>query len=924
MNKESTQTLYLLDAYALIYRAYYAFISNPFKNSKGFNTSTVFGFVNTIDELIKNKKPDYIAIVFDPPEPTFRNEIFPEYKANRDKTPENIQESIPIIKEIIDAYNIPIFQISGFEADDVIGTLAKKAESSGIKIFMMTPDKDYAQLISENISIYKPKRAGNEAEIIGLEDVRNNFLVSDPIQLTDIFALWGDKSDNIPGVPGIGEKTAKNLIAEYQNIDILYENIDKISGKIKSNLINFKDQAYLSKELVTIKTDVPVNFKLKDLESKIPDIDKLISIFKELEFKSLIQKYSEKESNSLEKPVQGSLFDTNTHVISKIDFESEIDLSDKDYILIDNEAIINDLIKRIKSSGFICFDTETSSLNINEAELVGLSFSVKPDEAFYLPIEANFEKAVKTLKNFKDIFENKDFLKIGHNLKFDIRVLNKYHIDVKGPLFDTMVAHYLLHPEQRHNLNGLAAAYLNYTALKIEELIGAKGKSQGNMRDVPIDKIKNYACSDADITLQLYRIFYRDLKENDLYDLAVNLEMPLVKVLADIENNGVNIDKETLAEFAEHLNKEIDSVEKGIFNLAGTEFNISSPKQLGDILFKKLKIDSGAKLTRTKQFSTSEETLSKLIDKHQIISEVLNFRTLKKLLNTYVEALPKLIDPVTGKIHTSFNQTITSTGRLSSNNPNLQNIPVRDERGKEIRKAFIPSSENFVLLSADYSQIELRLMAHLSEDENMIKAFFDKEDIHKATAAKIHNIEPEEVTREMRNQAKTANFGIIYGISSFGLSQRLNISRSDAKNLIDGYFRSYPGVKKYMEKSVKTARDIGYVTTIMGRKRYLPEINSRNAMIRGMAERNAINSPIQGSAADIIKLAMINISNEFKNHKLESQMILQVHDELIFNVKSSELTIVKEIVKNKMETAVKLNVPLIVEMGSGSNWLDAH
>ncbi len=924
MNKESTETLYLLDAYALIYRAYYAFISNPFKNSKGFNTSTVFGFVNTIDELIKNKKPDYMAIVFDPPEPTFRNEIFPEYKANREKTPENIQESVPIIKEVIDAYNIPIFQISGFEADDVIGTIAKKAESFGIKIFMMTPDKDYAQLISENISIYKPKRAGNEAEIIGLEDVRNNFLVSDPMQLTDIFALWGDKSDNIPGVPGIGEKTAKNLIAEYKNIDILYENIDKITGKIKSNLINFKDQAYLSKELVTIKTDVPVNFKLKELEAKIPDIDKLISIFKELEFKSLIQKYSEKENNRQEKAVQGNLFSTNTHEISNIGLENEIDISGKDYILIDNVVIINEAIKKIENAGFICFDTETSSLNINEADLVGLSFSVTSNEAYYLPIEADFEKAVKTLKNFKDIFENKELLKIGHNLKFDIRILNKYHIDVKGSLFDTMVAHYLLHPEQRHNLNSLADAYLNNTALRIEELIGAKGKNQGNMRDVPIDKIKDYACSDADITLQLYQILNKELKENNLYDLAVNLEMPLVKVLADIENNGVNINRETLAEFAGQLIKEIDSAEKEIFNLAGAEFNIASPKQLGDILFKKLKIDSGGKLTRTKQFSTSEETLSKLIDKHQIISEVLNFRTLKKLLNTYVEALPKLIDPVTGKIHTSFNQTITSTGRLSSNNPNLQNIPVRDERGKEIRKAFIPSSENFVLLSADYSQIELRLMAHLSEDENMIKAFFDKEDIHKATAAKIHNIEPEEVTREMRSQAKTANFGIIYGISSFGLSQRLNISRSDAKDLIDEYFRSYPGVKKYMEKSVQVARDIGYVTTIMGRKRYLPDINSRNAIIRGMAERNAINSPIQGSAADIIKLAMINICNEFKDHKLESQMILQVHDELIFNVKNSELTIVKEIVKNKMETAVKLNVPLIVEMGYGSNWLDAH
>jgi len=919
----NNNTLYLLDAYALIYRAYYAFIANPFKNSKGFNTSTIFGFVNTLDEIIKNKKPDYLGIAFDPQTPTFRNVLYPEYKANRDITPENIRESIPLIKNIINAYNIPAFQIDGYEADDVIGTLAKYAEKEGLKVFMMTPDKDYGQLVSDNISIYKPKRAGNEAEIISKNDICREFMVSDPQQLIDIFALWGDTSDNIPGIPGIGEKTAKTLISQFGNIDILYQNIDTLKGKLKENLLKFKEQAYLSKKLVTIDTNVPLTFNKKILKYSGPEIKKLIEIFSELEFKSFIQKYSNLSNSIPLIPHQRTLFDVEDQNNNSTNSYTISDLT-KDYKVLETEDEIINLINIIKAKSYFCFDTETTSLNPNEAELVGISFSVEHDKAFYIPVPPTKNDVIKLLIPFNQIFQNNEILKIGQNLKFDIRILSKYNFEVKGVLFDTMIAHYLLQPEQRHNLDYLAESYLNYNKIKTEELIGLKGKEQGSMRNVPINLIKDYACEDADVTFQLYEILSVELKKNNLLNLFSNLEMPLLFVLAEMENNGIRINTASLNEYAVELNKEINLSEKKIFELAGTQFNISSPKQLGEILFIKLKIASDKKLTKTKQFSTSEETLLKLVDKHEIINEVLNYRSLKKLLSTYVEVLPNLIDKVSGKIHTSFNQTVTSTGRLSSNNPNLQNIPIRNERGREIRKAFVPSGKEFILLSADYSQIELRIMAHMSEDENMINAFLNNEDIHTATAAKIYNVKHDEVSREMRNNAKTANFGIIYGISSFGLSQRLHISRSDATELIDGYFRSYPGVKKYMEKTVQDTRKLGYVTTIMGRKRYLPEINSRNTLTRGMSERNAINTPIQGSAADIIKIAMINIYNEFINNNLQSKMILQVHDELVFEVKRNEIDEIKEIVKNKMESSVKLKVPLTVEIACGENWLDAH
>lgn len=924
---EMPKKLFLLDAYALIFRAYYAFISNPFKNSKGFDTSTVFGFVNTIDEVIKNQQPTHIAVAFDPAGPTFRNDLFPAYKANREATPENIKKSIPIIKDILKAYNIPIYVVPGFEADDVIGTVAKMAEKEQFKVYMMTPDKDYTQLVSENIFMYKPKRSGNEAEIIRREDVCRLFEVNSPDQVIEVLALWGDSSDNVPGVPGVGEKTAKNLISRFETLENLYNNIHELKGKLKENLENFKEQAYLSRELVTINTSVPVDFNISDVEYSKPDTERLIELFREMEFKSLIQKYSgplPERSMSSVFPQQGSLFGNNEQISKVISTTSNINTLKKTYQVITDELNIDEFLEVVKKEQSFCFDTETTSLNINEAELVGMSFCAEPHRAFYLPIPPDKSKTYRFPEPLRIILEDKQITKIGQNLKFDIRMLKTYGLQVQGPLFDTMIAHYLLEPEQRHNLNDLSEKYLAYTPVKIEELIGEKGRNQGNMRNVELDIIKQYACEDADVTWQLYMILCEELKKNELSTLANNIEMPLIYVLADMENNGVALDSSSLEEYSRQLLIEMEASEKKIFELAGAEFNISSPKQLGDILFKRLKISSDAKLTKTKQFSTDEETLTRLSHKHEIIAEVLNYRSLRKLLTTYIDALPRLVDQHTGRIHTSYNQTVTATGRLSSNNPNLQNIPIREERGREIRKSFIPTNSDHLILSADYSQIELRLMAHMSQDENLIKAFLANEDVHTATAALIHNIPLNEVTREMRSQAKTANFGIIYGISAFGLSQRLNIGRSDAKDLIEGYFRSYPGVKKYMDECIAAARNAGFVSTLFGRKRKLPDILSRNSIVRGVAERNAINTPIQGSAADIIKLAMINIHNELNNRNLKSKMILQVHDELIFDVLREELDVLKEIVKNKMEGAFELKVPLTVDMGNGDNWMEAH
>jgi DNA polymerase-1 len=922
---ENEKKLFLLDAYALIFRSYYAFISNPMKNSKGQNTSTAFGFTVTLDEVLKNQNPSHIAVAFDPAGPTFRNELFPAYKANRQETPEDIRNAVPVIKRIIEAYNIPVIQCQGFEADDVIGTLSKQAEKEGFKVFMMTPDKDYNQLVSDNIVMFKPRKSGSDSEIVSKNDVCAKFGITDPVQFIDILALWGDSSDNVPGVPGVGEKTSIKMISEYGSLDNIYMNLDKFKGKLRENLENFKEQAYLSKELVTIRLDVPVSFDADLYIKEEGNPDKLKEIFQELEFKAFLAKLSKPEikvqTNSNQ---QGDLFSGFTAQVPVVSNLDSIKTISKTYILADTESACIKLSEQLSNSVAFAFDTETTDLEISSADLVGISFSMQANEAYYIPLNLTHQYTNKILAIFKPALENELILKIGQNLKFDVRMLKKYGIEVKGSYFDTMIAHYLLQPDQRHNLNVLSESYLHYSPVKIEELIGEKGKSQGNMKDVAIEKIKDYAAEDADLAYQLYEKFNLDLDKEGLKNLATTIEMPLINVLSDMEHNGIKLDAQTLLTFRTDLVKDIILSEEKIFKLAGTEFNIQSPKQLGEILFTRLKIDPDAKMTKTKQFLTGEEVLVRLVGKHEIVEEVLTYRGLKKLLSTYVDTLPKLVDPQTGKIHTSFNQTVAATGRLSSNNPNLQNIPIREERGREIRKSFVPENQNNKFLSADYSQIELRLMAHLSKDENMISAFMLGEDIHTATAAKIYKIELADVSREMRSRAKTANFGIIYGISAFGLSQRLNISRTDAKELIDNYFATFPGVREYMDQSIKLAHETGFVTTMLGRKRFLPDIYSRNQAIRGMAERNAINAPIQGSAADIIKIAMINIHHKMKEAEMASKMILQVHDELVFDMKMEEEAVLMSLVKKEMENAITLSVPLTVEMGTGTNWFEAH
>ncbi len=927
------KTLFLLDAYALIFRSYYAFIRNPIKNSKGFNTSVIFGFVNTLDEIIKKENPTHIGVVFDPPTPTFRNELYPAYKANRDETPEDIISSVPYIKKIIAAYNIPILEIDGFEADDVIGTLAKKAEAEGYTVFMMTPDKDYAQLVSENVFMYVPRKSGAEVERWGIEQIREKFLVDEAIQVIDVLALWGDASDNVPGVAGIGEKTAKKLISEYKSVENILANLESFKGKQKENLENSIEQLKLSKILVTIDVNVPVEFDPVKLTREECRMEELIPVFQELEFRTLIarltgQPSQTRKSATEQPPAERNLFSDTT--LQEAGFASSQDIDTirnikKDYILIQTGAEVLKLVDEIRKSGVFCFDTETTHLEIHEARLVGMSFSMKAHKAFYLPFPGDMDRVKEILEPLRSVLADKSIMKVGQNLKYDIKILMNYGLQVNGELFDTMVAHYLLRPEQRHNLNILSETYLKYRPVSIEELIGPKGNKQGNMQNVPLEKIKDYACEDADLTWQLYLILQKELKNEGLLDLAQEIEMPLILVLAAMEYSGIRIDITSLSHYGVQLTKEILSSEKQIFSFARCEFNISSPKQLGEILFDRLKISDGAKKTKTKQYSTAEDTLSKLIDKHPIVAEVLNYRSLKKLLSTYIEALPKLISPTTGKLHTSFNQTIASTGRLSSTNPNLQNIPIREERGREIRKAFIPSRDkDGIIISADYSQIELRIMAYLSKDQNMMDAFQKGEDIHTATAAKIHGISLTEVTKDMRSAAKTANFGIIYGISAFGLSQRMDINRTEARELIDGYFNTFPQVREYMDESIRMAREKGYAITLMGRKRLLPDINSRNANIRGMAERNAINAPIQGSAADIIKIAMINIRSAMEEEKMTSKMVLQVHDELVFDAIESEVSLLKKIIKEKMEAAYNIIIPLNIEMGSGKNWLEAH
>ncbi len=929
---DAGKKLFLVDAYALIYRSYFAFIRNPRFNSKGVNTSAMLGFANTLVQLLENEKPEYIGVVFDMSKPTFRHEMFPEYKANRQEMPEELRKAIPYIRKMIEGFNIPIIEKEGYEADDIIGTLAVKAAEEGFQTFMMTPDKDYAQLVNDAVFMYKPGKSGNDHEIWGVEEVKKNFELASPRLVIDLLGLMGDSSDNIPGCPGIGPKGAVKLISEFGDIEGIYKNLDKIKGKQQENLRDFEQQVRLSKVLATIMLDVPVSFEPGKLRMENPDHQALKLLFEELEFRTLAERLHLREA--VEKPrepmaVQGTLFgmEAPAAVVSGGSSGKEIqtlETTPHQYYLVENEMQRASLRAELSVQKEFCFDTETTGLDPHSAELVCISFSFRSHEAWCVLIPPDRKEAEKVVAEFREVFGDPAILKTGQNIKYDLLMLRQYGVEVRGEMFDTMLAHYLLQPEWKHNLDYLCETYLGYRKIPTENLIGARGRNQITMRSVDREKLKDYACEDADLTLQMKHFLAPLLGENGVEGLFRDLEMPLVPVLADMEYRGVRIDTRALNEYAGELRQQIITLEEEIIALAGVEFNVSSPKQLGEILFEKLKIDPKARLTKTKQYSTNEEVLTQLKDRHPIVEKVLEFRGLKKLLNTYVETLPTLINPRTGMIHTSYNQAVTATGRLSSNNPNLQNIPIRDENGREIRKAFIPSDEDHLFFSADYSQIELRIMAALSEDPQMMEAFAHNQDIHALTAAKIYKIPVEEVTSDMRRKAKTANFGIIYGISVFGLSQRLNIPRSEAKELIDGYFENFPRVKEYMDQSIEMARKEGYVQTIMGRRRYLSDINSNNQVVRGMAERNAINTPIQGSAADIIKAAMINIHREFAKNGLHSRMVLQVHDELNFDVLKPELERVQQIVKKEMETAVTLKVPLTVEMKAAGNWLDAH
>lgn len=926
---ENQKKLFLIDAYALIYRSYFAFIRNPRFNSKGVNTSAALGFANTLVQLLEAEKPEYIGVVFDMSKPTFRHEMYPDYKANRQEMPEDLRKSVPYIRKMVEALRIPIIEMEGFEADDIIGTLAKKAADAGFTTFMMTPDKDYAQLVTDRIFMYKPGKGGNDNEIWGVEEVRKNFEIDHPGQVIDILGLMGDSSDNIPGCPGIGPKNAQKLISDFGSIDGIYQNLDQLKGKQKENLQQHEEQVRLSRQLATIVLDVPIDLDADSLRLEQPDSPSLKALFEDLEFRQLSERMNlnaPREQVAAARPVQGSLFPAPEPAAEAIAAKTPdtIDTIPHQYYLVENGIQRASLRAELSVQKEFCFDTETTGLDPLLADLVCISFSFRKHEAFCVTLPPDRKSAMSILEEFREVFEDDKILKTGQNLKYDLLMLRQYGIHPAGRMFDTMLAHYLIQPELKHNLDYLCETYLNYRKINTESLIGSKGRNQLSMRSVAPEKLRDYACEDADFTFQLKEILAAELERNGMTSLFENLEMPLVNVLTDMELAGVRIDTRSLNDYAVELREQIIVIEKDIFSLAGQEFNISSPKQLGEILFEKLKIDPNARLTRTKQYSTNEEVLTQLLHRHPIVEKILEYRGLKKLLNTYVETLPQLINPRTGRIHTSYNQAITATGRLSSNNPNLQNIPIRDENGREIRRAFIPGDAEHTFLSADYSQIELRIMASLSGDPHMIEAFKKEQDIHSITASRIFRVSPDEVTSDMRRKAKTANFGIIYGISAFGLSQRLNISRSEAKELIDGYFENFPGVKAYMDQVIDMARRTGYVETIMGRRRYLPDINSNNAVVRGMAERNAINAPIQGSAADIIKLAMIEIHSEIVQRRLKSRMVLQVHDELNFDVFAPELTEVEEIVKQKMESAVELKVPLTIEMKSANNWLNAH
>ena len=920
------EKLFLLDAYALIYRAYYAFIKNPRINSKGLNTSAILGFVNTLEEVLTKEQPSHIGIAFDPSGPTFRHEAYEQYKAQREETPEGIRTAVPYIKDIIRAYRIPILEIPGYEADDVIGTLARQADARGVDTFMMTPDKDYGQLVTDHVKMYRPKYGDKEFEVLGVEEVKEKYGLTSPTQVIDMLGLMGDSADNIPGCPGVGEKTATKLIQQFGSIENLLAGTDQLKGALKTKIENNKEQIEFSKFLATIKTDVPIELDMEQLKKEEPDEEKLRSLFEELEFRTLLDRKFKKENPQPAQDLfQGTLFadfTADSPEDSKNSSLTKYNKADFDYQLIDTEEKRKKIIDLFLTNDFLSLDTETTGTDPISAKLVGLSFSIRENQAFYVPIPQNDEEAQKIVNEFKPIYENENILKIGQNIKYDLLVLQNYGVELKGKIFDTMIAHYLLQPELHHGMDYMAEVYLNYQTIHIEELIG-KGKNQKNMADLPPTAVYEYACEDADVTLKLKNILEPQLKENDCDRLFWEIEMPLMPVLAYMERNGVCIDREGLKETSRLYTEEMNRIEQEIHELAGTDFNIASPKQVGEVLFDRLKIVDKPKKTKTGQYVTSEEVLESLRTKHPVVEKILEHRGLKKLLGTYIDALPKLVNPETGHIHTSFNQTITTTGRLSSSNPNLQNIPVRNEYGKEIRKAFIPE-EGCLFFSADYSQIELRIMAHLSGDEHMIEAFRNGYDIHAATAAKIFKKSLEEVTKEERSKAKTANFGIIYGITAFGLAERMGVSRTEAKELIEGYFHTYPKVKEYMNRSIEMAREKGYTETVYHRKCHLRDINSHNAVVRGYAERNAINSPIQGSAADIIKIAMIRIYHRFREEQLRSKMILQVHDELNFSVYPEEKEKVQQIVIEEMEHAYSMQVPLEADYGWGKNWLEAH
>ena len=941
--------LFLLDAYALIYRAYYAFLKAPRINSKGFNTSAVLGFVNTLEDILTNEKPTHIGVAFDPKGGTFRHELYKEYKAQREETPEVIRESVPIIKQVLEAYRIPVLEVAGFEADDVIGTLSKKADEKGITTYMMTPDKDYCQLVTDRALIYRPRYGNNGYEIMGPQEVKQKYGLDSTCQVIDMLGLMGDSSDNIPGCPGIGEKTAVKLITEFGGIDGLLANTDKLKGALKEKVESNVEQIKFSRLLATIRTDVPIDLDMESLKFEGPDEQKLYSIFEDLEFRTLMNRVKSKQSAPTLFPettadagqaeptaapkqpkndgFHGDLFDLfqpEAQPAQEFSNLKDIKSVQHEYYLIETEKDAETLAHKIATQDFFCFDTETTGTDAISAQIVGLSIALKEHEAWYVAMPKEKEGKQRMLEIFRPVFENPATLKIGQNIKYDMLILGNYGIRVEGPLFDTMIAHYLIQPELHHNMDYLAEIYLGYKTVHIEELIGEKGRGQKNMADLSPSAVYEYACEDADITLQLKTILEKELEKDGTTPLFRDVEMPLVSVLAYMERNGAMIDPDALAETSRHFTERMEALEKQIYQEAGgTPFNILSPKQVGDILFDRMKIVDKPKKTKTGQYVTSEDVLESLRAEHKIVDLILQYRGLKKLLGTYVDALPQLVNPATGKIHTSYNQTVTATGRLSSSNPNLQNIPVRDEDGKEVRKAFIPEP-GCKFFSADYSQIELRIMAHLSQDQNMIEDFKLGHDIHAATAAKVFHKKIDDVTKSERSKAKTANFGIIYGISAFGLAQRMGVSRTEAKELIENYFKTYSGIKNYMDRSIEEARAKGYIETILKRKRYLPDINSHNATVRGFAERNAINAPIQGSAADIIKIAMIAIYRRFREENIKSTMILQVHDELNFNVVPGEEEKVQNIVIEEMQKAWPMSVPLIADCGWGDNWLQAH